>query len=403
MKKILLVTHQFLPHQSPRTTRWKLIYDQLILDGFEVAVVTGTRQLENNPNIYYVGNSKASSVVKNLRDQSNTIQKSVFKHLIYKVLKKFYRFFYKTFAWPDYTMFWLFSIWRNQKKIDIEYDVIVSVSLPFSSHVAAYIINKRRKKKWIMDIGDPFSLKQNALENNKYLYKSLNYYFENKFFNLAEQIIFTHNEAAIEHSKFFNISNEKVLIGNPISSFDENIYLKSKNFDYSSLPINIGYFGILTKGVRSPEETLRFFNNSEILFNWFTNQDSKNIVLQNKFDLANHQFFEIVERDEALKKMSSSMHCLLSIGNLNSSQLPSKVIEYISTGKPVIHFAEIKNDPVIKLADKFQNLIVVNKDSKLSQTLNQLNIVFENINSFEKNYFLENFTAQAITKKLNIF
>ena len=155
--------------------------------------------------------------------------------------------------------------------------------------------------------------------------------------------------------------------------------------------------------MRSPEETLKFFSNSEILFNWFTNQDSKNIVLQNKFDLANHQFFEIVERDEALKKMSSSMHCLLSIGNLNSSQLPSKVIEYISTGKPVIHFAEIKNDPVIKLADKFQNLIVVNKDSNLSQTLDQLNIVFENINSFEKNYFLENFTAQAITKKLNIF
>ena len=88
MKKILIVTHQFLPHQSPRTTRWKLIYDQLILDGFEVAVLTGTKQLENNPNIQFVGNSRASNVVKNLRNQSNTIQKSVFKHLIYKLLKK---------------------------------------------------------------------------------------------------------------------------------------------------------------------------------------------------------------------------------------------------------------------------------------------------------------------------
>ena len=401
--KILIVTHQFLPHQSPRTTRWKLIYDELINKGYEVKVLTGTPQEKKNENIIYVGNQRASKLLKNLRDQSNLVQISKIKNTLFNLLKKFYRVFYKTFAWPDYTMFWLYSIWRKRKKINIEYDLIISVSLPFSSHLAAYFINKRNKKKWIMDIGDPFSLKQNALENNKYLYKSLNYYFENKFFNLAEQVIFTHREAAVEHSNYFHITNEKVLIGNPISSFDENIFLNSKNFNYSSLPINIGYFGILTKGVRSPVETIKFFKNSDIFFNWFTNQDSKNIVLQTNFDLANHKFFEIVDRDEALKKMSSSMHCLLSIGNLNSSQLPSKVIEYIATGKPVIHFAEIKNDPVIKLADKFQNLIVINKDSKLSQTLDQLNFVFENINSFEKNYFLENFTAQAITKKLNIF
>jgi len=401
--KILIVSHQFLPHQSPRTTRWKLIYDELINKGYEVKVLTGTPQDQKNENIIYVGNKRASKLLKNLRDQSNLVQISKIKNTLFSLLKKLYRGFYKTFAWPDYTMFWLYSIWRKRKKINIEYDLIISVSLPFSSHLAAYFINKRNKKKWLMDIGDPFSLKQNALENNKYLYKSLNNYFENKFFNLAEQIIFTHSEAAEEHSKFFHISNEKVLIGNPISSFDENIFLNSKNFNYSSLPINIGYFGILTSGVRSPVETIKFFKNSDIFFNWFTNQASKNIVLQTNFDLANHKFFEIINRDEALEKMSTSMHCLLSIGNLNSSQLPSKVIEYIATGKPVIHFAEIKNDPVIKLADKFQNLIVINKDSKLSQTLDQLNFVFENINSFEKNYFLENFTAQAITKKLNIF
>ena len=47
-----------------------------------------------------------------------------------------------------------------------------------------------------MDIGDPFSLKSNAFENNKYFYKSLNYYFENKFFKMADQIVFTHKESS---------------------------------------------------------------------------------------------------------------------------------------------------------------------------------------------------------------
>ena len=106
-------------------------------------------------------------------------------------------------------MFWIYSIWKNRKKIDINYDIIISVSLPFSSHIAAYIINRGNNKKWIMDIGDPFSLKNNAFENNRYLYKSLNYYFENKFYKKADQVVFTHQESANEHKKFFNIPEKK--------------------------------------------------------------------------------------------------------------------------------------------------------------------------------------------------
>ena len=141
-KRILIVTHQFIPHQSPRTTRWKLLYDELIESGYDVTVITGTSQLSEDPNIKYIGNKKASGIVKNLRTQSNIKQDSSYKNYLYKLLKKIYRFFYKFFAWPDYTMFWIFSIWKNRKKIDIDYDLIISVSLPFSSHVAAYIINK---------------------------------------------------------------------------------------------------------------------------------------------------------------------------------------------------------------------------------------------------------------------
>ena len=403
-KKILVVSHQYLPLTSPRTTRWKLLTDQLISEGYEVKILTATSQLsdDKNNNAIFLGNNKTSNLIIKLRKESNK-ENSIIKKNLLNLLKKIYRFFFKTFAWPDYAMFWLISVYKNRNNINYEYDSIISVSLPFSSHLAAFIINKNRKKNWILDIGDPFSLKTKALENNIYIYKKLNIYIEKKFYKLASQIVFTHLEVAKQHVEKFKIDENKILIGNPISSFNENIFLQSKNYDYSSLPIIIGYFGILTKGVRSPDETIKFFKNSDILINWFTNQDSKNMLTQNNFDLSNHKFFEIIDRDEALNKMSSSMHCLLSIGNLNSLQLPSKVIEYISTGKPVIHFAEIKNDPVIKLADHFQNLIVVNKDSTISQTLEQLKNIFENINSFEKNYFLENYTAKAITKNLKIF
>ena len=56
IKNILIVTHQFIPHQSPRTTRWKLLYDELIKSGFNVTVVTGTLQTNSDSNIRYIGN-----------------------------------------------------------------------------------------------------------------------------------------------------------------------------------------------------------------------------------------------------------------------------------------------------------------------------------------------------------
>ncbi|MFL2690702.1 MAG: hypothetical protein ACJ0GA_01120 [Candidatus Actinomarina sp.] len=401
-KKILIVTHQFIPHQSPRTTRWKLLYDELIESGYDVTVITGTSQLIENPNIKYIGNKKASGIVKNLRTQSNIKQDSNYKNYLYKLLKKIYRFFYKFFAWPDYTMFWIFSIWKNRKKIDIDYDLIISVSLPFSSHVAAYIINKDKNKKWIMDIGDPFSLKTNAFENNRYLYKSLNYYFENKFYKKAHQVVFTHQESADEHKIFFNMPENKVTIGSPISTFSQELFQKSVSFDYEAKPITIGYFGVLTKGVRSPSQVLKFFQQTDFVLHWYTNSDSKEMIKQNKIDFNRNKLFDMVTRNEALEKMVTSLHCLLSIGNLNPAQLPSKIIEYISTGKPVLHFVEIKDDPVLEIAKEFSNLIVIDKNSNITEVEQQLNNVFINIEKFDINKFNENYSTRAVTNKLNI-
>ena len=50
-KKILVVSHQFLPYVSPRTTRWKLIVDELVSMGHEVTVITGTKQVKKEKNL----------------------------------------------------------------------------------------------------------------------------------------------------------------------------------------------------------------------------------------------------------------------------------------------------------------------------------------------------------------
>ena len=403
--KILIVSHQFTPHESPRTTRWKLIVEELISLGHQVTVITGTKQVQEDKdvNIIYVGNKNTSNIVRNFREKSNNLTNTnLFKRIFYNSLKKIYRFIVKTFAWPDYSMFWLISIYRNRKKLKLDYDLLITVSLPFSSHIAGYLINKKNNKKWMMDIGDPFTLKKDAPENNYLLYGALNKYFENKLYSLADKIMFTHNDALYTHKEYFKLPDGKVIVANPISKFDKDIYQKSLNYNYNSLPIKFGYFGIFTKGVRSPInllETLRKKKNIE--FHWYLNNDSKSEII---FDNQESESIvhSIVPRNKALNIMAESMHCLLSIGNLNPTQLPSKVIEYISTGKPVVHFAEIENDPVIKIANDFDNLFIITSKTNLDKFFIELTDYFKSVSTFNKNLFIEQYTSTSIIKLLNL-
>tara|TARA_B100000700_G_scaffold293790_1_gene355115 strand:- start:27 stop:1262 length:1236 start_codon:yes stop_codon:yes gene_type:complete len=402
-KKILIVTHQYLPHISPRTTRWKLIVDELISMGHEVTLITGTKQVKKEKNIIYIGNKTSSNLVNQARKRSNNLSgSSVIKKLFYKFLKKIYRIIIKTFAWPDYSMFWLLSIYRKRKNLNLDYDLIISVSLPFSSHIAAYILNKKNNKEWLMDIGDPFTLKKDAPENNKILYGFLNKYYENKFYNLASKILFTHEDSMSAHIEHFDIKSEKTYVGNPISEFNEEIFLRSIKYNYKLNPIKFGYFGVFTKGVRSPKNFMNHLEGADdIELHWYVNEDSKNEITKYSNN-SKSIFHSLINRDEALKRMADSVHCLLSIGNLNTTQIPSKVIEYISTGKPIIHFTEIENDPVINIAKNFNNLFIISDGTSKEDLLNELNEYYDNINSFNKEFFVQNYTAYSIVKILDL-
>ena len=404
--KILIISHQYLPHVSPRTTRWKLIIEELTNRGHEVTLLTGTYpDFENkNINVLYFGNKNNLNIVSNLREKSKRAEsKKLRTKFFYSLLKRIYRFFIKFVAWPDYLMFWIYQIFKNRNNITTDYDVIISVSLPFSSHVVAYIINKKKKKHWIMDIGDPFSLKIDAPENNRLLYSGLNNHYEKKFYSLANTILFTHKNALESHKKYFKIPSKKLFVANPISNFDKNLFEKSLVYDYSLKPIKISYFGIFTKGVRSPNSFLNAIADNNIFeFSWYVNEDSERIIRSCDINENNHNFYSQVSREKAQELMVNSSHCLLSIGNKNPNQIPSKVVEYLATGKPIIHFTEIDDDPVISLSNEFDNLLTFNKDDAEKMLITLQERLFQNIDNFDSDKFIKNFTAKSIVDNLDI-
>jgi len=390
-KKILIVSHQFLPFVSPRTTRWSLLIDELTNKGNEVTVLTGTNpeKIEKNYEILYFGNKQFSSNINKIREDSKDSSNNFLKKIIYSILKKVYRFLFKTFSWPDYAMFWAFTIFKNRKSIENKFDIIISVSLPFTSHLCAYILKKRISADWFMDIGDPFSLKINSPENNKIIYFYLNKYYEKKFYQNSSKIIFTHNEVAELHQNKFNIDRTKIVIGHPIALLNEKRIKDSNTFDYEDNPLKIGYFGAFTKSVREPNNYITSIANSlgdEIKHEWYINEESKK-YFSSINNISSHQFLDILPREIALEVMVRNMHVLLSIGNFNKYQMPSKVIEYMSLGKHVLHFAEIPDDPLYNFNDLFDNLKIINSKT----TKNELENYFENIRKNKLELNVENF------------
>ena len=399
-KKILIVTHQFLPQVSPRTTRWSLLIDELINKGNEVTVLSGTdpENIEKNYKILYFGNKQFSSNINKIRQNSQDSSNNSIKKISYSILKKIYRFLFKTFSWPDYAMFWAFTIYKNRKRIENDFDIIISVSLPFTSHLCAHILKKRINAQWYMDIGDPFTLKIYSPENNKIIYSYLNKFFERKFYQNASKIIFTHNEVAELHKEKFNIDSSKIVIGHPIALLNDDIIKNSLSFNYKNNPLKIGYFGAFTKSVREPNNyilNIANFIGDNIVHEWYINEESKKYFsLIN--DVTYHQFFDILPRKQALEVMVNKIHILLSIGNFNKYQMPSKVIEYLSLGKPVLHYAEIIDDPLYNFEKLFDNLKIINSKT----TKNELEIYFEYIKENRLELNLENFNNKFSASKL---
>ncbi len=235
-----------------------------------------------------------------------------------------------------------------------------------------------------MDIGDPFYLKKDAPENNRYIYSFLNKFFENKFYKSADKVVFTHTESMRLHEDTFDVLNGKSSILPPVFTPLNN--KKINEFDYKKVPIKIAYFGVLTKGVRTPDNLLRIFDSlplKDIEIHWYVNEDSKQMVRNASGKIGKNIFHDLVPRGEAISLMTNEYHALLNIGNTNPFQLPSKVIEYISTGKPIINFSEIPNDPVLSILAHRTNVVVISNDSYPEKVAKEIKANLFNDNNME--------------------
>lgn len=247
-------------------------------------------------------------------------------------------------------------------------DVVVPVVFPFESVMAAINFKTRKSSNCILMpyLFDGFSWSPSLHRfnfNRKIKFKN-NSKLEIKMLKMADKIFSMHSLK--DH---FNSGFSQSLLSK-ISYLEHPLLIKpsfaSKKNDEEE--ISFTYAGSLIRGVRSSDGCLALFdeiakkNLIKVNFYCFGN-DSDAIFKYSK--KAPHIFtnFGKVEQNEVKKAISCS-DFLISIGDIEGKQITSKIFDYLSTGKPIIHFAYVQDCINIELLESYPLAHIIVLDNK---------------------------------------
>ena len=145
---------------------------------------------------------------------------------------------------------------------------------------------------------------------------------------------------------------------------------KQSHIKTSNGKIIICYTGALDSKIRSPKYALDLFEKiSEIIdieINFYSRGDCDSIINAKKYN--SFAFDRGYVSSEEIANIINSADFLLNIGNCFSGKvtsLPSKTIEYISTGKPIIHIDGGDNDIAKNYIQRCNNSIIISPNNNL--------------------------------------
>ncbi|WP_286076904.1 glycosyltransferase [Thomasclavelia cocleata] len=236
----------------------------------------------------------------------------------------------------------------NIKKVCFEnrIDAVVAVTEPFYIAMALSSAKIRAYKYWIML--DPYT-NNSALPN--YL-KIIRKIWEKKVFRRMEKVFALDfvwrdidylNRNLLKKAYAFHLP--KIAVG------QESLMIKPKS---EKNEIVFAYIGQFYNNIRNPEFMLQLF--SKLPSNYYLyiyGGGSEEIVDKYKVILGKRLVcFGWVNSDMAERALDNA-DILVNLNNSVSNLLPSKLLEYINTGKPLLNISKIAECPSLEYTNKY--------------------------------------------------
>jgi hypothetical protein len=315
----------------------------------------------------------------------------------------------KLFSWQKSALEYV------NKNLDLTtYSNLITISFPFNNHLIGYSLKLRYNNlNWTIYDLDPYTF--NPILSNFLLLFPLRLIKEMIIFNTANKILLTHELYKQYKLKgpFWFFRKKMNDIGIPIMKIYNNLLIKktiNKNNNIFAL-----YIGSFYSKIRSPEYMFNLFKeilkkDNRIMLLIVGSSHKKSSEYKDKSLHRRIFFIDRVSKKRVLKYIQKASF-LINIGNKSANQLPSKILEYIGTGKPIINFYSIKNDTSNNYLLNYPNSLLVDQNiSLLSNLENVYSFIYANVNkNLSYRYLMKHYsvftissTSKRVVDSLNI-
>lgn len=356
-EKVIVVSYLYWPALNARAFRWTALAESWAREGCEVHVVCartpGRPPFEsvNGVQVHRVGSASIERLRASTTPEPGP-RAAPRGGRIRRTAMAAVRSVWHAIYWPDTSCLWFFAARKKAVELiaALDPDALVSVSPTFTAVAVGRSVARRgpRRLRWLIDLGDPFSFADEAPQNNFRLYRELNIRFERGCFVEADAVSVTTPETRDRYAALFHESARKIAVIPPLVALPDTVAEPAQRPERRRLV----FLGRLYPSIRRPDFLLALFaalvdsgavERCELHFYGDTWECEASFAPYRHRLGRDIHLHGPVPREQAVSAMRSA-DVLVNIGNDTPYHLPSKIVEYAITGKPILNLAAHADD-----------------------------------------------------------
>ena len=353
MKKILIICYGYLKEgtNNANSECMREIISE-VSNGYEVHVITNQLQGLMHSSVIKENNTVIHAVPGALGRKTKASKRT---------LKDIYLLISKTIGFQDEWVANVYNYLECQLNL-YDFSAMISVSFPFET----VIIGEKLKRNypalpWLIYELDPYA-------NNRAMWPlawPLRMYLETRAFIYADKILLT-NELYRQYSRgvFANFKDKFYNVGLPLLKDLRQSYRAQKVIK-EDFKCDVVFAGAFYEKIRRPDYCLAVFEKVSKLDKirlHIYGSGCEGVLAEYKKRMGDSLILHgRVPRSIVLEAICRA-DILLNIGNTVTNQVPSKVFEYIGTGKPIISFYTSDQDTSKVYLDSYDFTLLLKEE-----------------------------------------